>query len=66
MKEAMKAAKIPDEIFKENSQNSQWNIQWKHPALIMKEAMKVAKIPNAIFNESAQHNYEIFHENTQH
>ena len=51
----MKAAKIPNEIFNENSQNSLWNIQWKHPALIMKEAMKAPNIPNEIFNESAQH-----------
>ena len=55
MKEAMKAAKIPNEIFNENSQNSEWNMQLKHPALIMKEAMKAARIPHEIFNESTQH-----------
>ena len=64
MKEARKAARIPNDIFNENttinyerghesSQNSQWNIQWKCTALIMKEVMNRPNLVNEIFIEIA-------------
>ena len=38
----------------ESTQHSQWNIKWKHTALIMKEAMNKCNLMNEIFIEIAQ------------
>ena len=50
----MKAARIPNEIFNENTQYYLWKSQWKQPAFLMKYSMKAARIPNEMFNENSQ------------
>ena len=54
MKYLLKLHSINYERPNESTQHSQWNIKWKHTALIMKEAMNKCNLMNEIFIEIAQ------------